>query len=105
MAIAIITNDRDLDNLGRVKVRYPWLSQEASHWTKGLTPTRSDRQLLVTTAQLQAVYVREPNKDKYSDRTLEATEQKMDGFYAIKISIDTLKRYRRLPSIYKKRLI
>ncbi len=36
----------------------------------------TDRELVVTTAQLQAVFVREPSQDKYSDRTLVATGQK-----------------------------
>ncbi|MEG4166553.1 MULTISPECIES: putative baseplate assembly protein [unclassified Microcoleus] len=33
----------------------------------------TDRELVVTTAQLKAVFVREPEKDKYSDRTSQAT--------------------------------
>ncbi|MEM7581257.1 MAG: baseplate protein J, partial [Cyanobacteria bacterium P01_A01_bin.80] len=33
----------------------------------------TDRELIVTTAQLQGVFVIEPSKDKYSNRTLEAT--------------------------------
>ncbi|NES68554.1 MAG: hypothetical protein F6K24_26650, partial [Okeania sp. SIO2D1] len=42
----------------------------------------TDRELVVTTAQLKAVFVREPIQDKYSDRTLEATGQKDAGFLA-----------------------
>jgi hypothetical protein len=42
----------------------------------------TDRELVVTTAQLQAVLVREPEKDKYSDRTLQATGKKDDAFEA-----------------------
>ena len=42
----------------------------------------TDRELVVTTAQLQAVFVREPSRDKYSERTLEATGQKDGAFLA-----------------------
>ena len=42
----------------------------------------TDRELVVTTAQLQAVFVREPNEDNYSDCTLEATGQKDAAFLA-----------------------
>ncbi|NJN08218.1 MAG: baseplate protein J [Richelia sp. RM1_1_1] len=42
----------------------------------------TDRELVVTTAQLQAVYVRQPSQDKYSDRTWEATGQKDAAFFA-----------------------
>jgi hypothetical protein len=42
----------------------------------------TDRELVVTTAQLQAVFVREPEKDKYSDRTLQATGKKDAAFEA-----------------------
>ncbi|MEM1167739.1 MAG: baseplate J/gp47 family protein [Cyanobacteria bacterium P01_H01_bin.35] len=40
----------------------------------------TDRELVVTTAQLKAVFVREPSQDKYSDRSLEATGQKDEAF-------------------------
>ncbi|MEG3925644.1 MULTISPECIES: baseplate J/gp47 family protein [unclassified Microcoleus] len=36
----------------------------------------TDRELVVTTAQLKAVFVREPEKDKYSDLTSQATDEK-----------------------------
>ena len=42
----------------------------------------TDRELVVTSAQLKAVYVREPSRDMYSDRTLEATGQKDEAFLA-----------------------
>ncbi|MGK7925565.1 MAG: baseplate J/gp47 family protein [Spirulina sp.] len=42
----------------------------------------TEGELVVTTAQLQAVFVREPRRDKYSDRTLEATGQKEAVFEA-----------------------
>jgi hypothetical protein len=42
----------------------------------------TDRELVVTTAQLQAVFVREPEKDKYSDRTSQAMGKKDAAFDA-----------------------
>ncbi|HEY9694193.1 MAG TPA: baseplate J/gp47 family protein [Oculatellaceae cyanobacterium] len=42
----------------------------------------TDRELVVTTTELQAVFVREPNQDKYSDCTLQATGQKDEAFLA-----------------------
>lgn len=42
--------------------------------------TESD--LLVTPVQLQAVFVRQPSKDKYSDRTLQATGKQDTAFLA-----------------------
>ena len=42
----------------------------------------TDRELVVTTAQLQAVFVREPSQDKYSDCTLTATGQQDTAFLA-----------------------
>ncbi|MFP4104233.1 putative baseplate assembly protein [Coleofasciculus sp.] len=42
----------------------------------------TDRELVVTTAQLQAVFVREPGEDKYSDRTLAATGTEDAAFKA-----------------------
>ena len=39
MTVGIVTNNQDPDNLGRVKVRFPWLSDtEESHWARVLTP-------------------------------------------------------------------
>ena len=39
VTIGIVTNNQDPDNLGRVKVKYPWLSdKEESHWARVLTP-------------------------------------------------------------------
>lgn len=45
IAIGIVTNSKDPDNLGRVKVKYPWLSDEVeSDWARvaspGAGPTR-----------------------------------------------------------------
>ncbi|NET44636.1 MAG: baseplate protein J [Okeania sp. SIO2B3] len=40
----------------------------------------TDQELVVTTAQLKAVFVREPSQDKYSDRSLEATGQTDEAF-------------------------
>ena len=42
----------------------------------------TDRELVVTTAQLKGVFVREPKKDKYSDRTLQATGKEDAEFEA-----------------------
>ncbi len=42
----------------------------------------TDRELVVTTAQLKAVFVREPEKDCYSDRTSQATGKKDTAFKA-----------------------
>ncbi|MBD1887670.1 baseplate J/gp47 family protein [Microcoleus vaginatus] len=42
----------------------------------------TDRELVVTTAQLKAVFVREPQKDKYSDRTSQSTGKKDAAFEA-----------------------
>ncbi|MEG3936013.1 MULTISPECIES: putative baseplate assembly protein [unclassified Microcoleus] len=42
----------------------------------------TDGELVVTTAQLKAVFVREPEKDKYSDRTSQATGKKDAAFEA-----------------------
>ena len=41
----------------------------------------TDRELVVTTAQLQAVFVREPSQDKYRDCTLAATGQQDAAFF------------------------
>ena len=39
VAVGIVTNNQDPDNLGRVKVKFPWLSDEdESHWARILTP-------------------------------------------------------------------
>ncbi|MDJ0632613.1 MAG: phage baseplate assembly protein V [Xenococcaceae cyanobacterium MO_188.B29] len=45
VTIGIVTNNQDPENLGRVKVKYPWLSEEAeSRWARVLTPMAgSDR--------------------------------------------------------------
>ena len=40
----------------------------------------TDRELVVTTAQLQGVFVIQPSTDQYSNRTLEATGQKDNDF-------------------------
>lgn len=42
----------------------------------------TDRELVVTTTQLQAVFLREPDEDKYRDCTLEATGQNGETFWA-----------------------
>ena len=42
----------------------------------------TDGELVVTTAQLKAVFLREPSKDKYRDCTLEAIGQKDADFLA-----------------------
>jgi Baseplate J-like protein len=42
----------------------------------------TDGELVVTTTQLQAVFVREPNQDRYSDCTLAATGQEDAAFLA-----------------------
>ncbi|MFB2971839.1 putative baseplate assembly protein [Aerosakkonema sp. BLCC-F183] len=44
----------------------------------------TDRELVVTTAQLKEVFVWEPEKDKYSDRTKEATGKEDAAFFAFK---------------------
>ena len=39
VTVGIITNNKDPDGLGRVKVKFPWLSQdEESNWARVLTP-------------------------------------------------------------------
>jgi uncharacterized protein involved in type VI secretion and phage assembly len=39
LTVGIVTNNQDPDKLGRVKVRFPWLSDtEESHWARVLTP-------------------------------------------------------------------
>ena len=39
MTVAIVTNNQDPDNLGRVKVRFPWLSDsEESQWARLVSP-------------------------------------------------------------------
>ena len=40
----------------------------------------TDEELVVTTAQLKAVFVTEPNQDKYQDRILEANGEKDEAF-------------------------
>jgi len=37
--VGVVTNNQDPDNLGRVKVRFPWLSEsEESHWARLAVP-------------------------------------------------------------------
>lgn len=39
LAIGIVTNNNDPENLGRVKVKFPWLSdQDESHWARVASP-------------------------------------------------------------------
>ena len=38
MLVAIVTNNKDADIGGRVKVKYPWLGDEESHWARLITP-------------------------------------------------------------------
>jgi phage baseplate assembly protein V len=39
VTVGIVTNNQDPDGMGRVKVRFPWLSDEnESHWARVLTP-------------------------------------------------------------------
>ncbi|MEZ4660548.1 MAG: phage baseplate assembly protein V [Caldilineaceae bacterium] len=39
VVIALVTNNKDPEGLGRVKVQYPWLStQDESHWARVATP-------------------------------------------------------------------
>jgi uncharacterized protein involved in type VI secretion and phage assembly len=39
VTVGVVTNNQDPDGLGRVKVRFPWLSDEdESHWARVLTP-------------------------------------------------------------------
>jgi uncharacterized protein involved in type VI secretion and phage assembly len=39
LAVGIVTNNRDPEGLGRVKVRFPWLSdQDESYWARIVTP-------------------------------------------------------------------
>jgi phage protein D len=39
IVVGIVTNNEDPDNLGRVKVRYPWLDEkEESHWARIASP-------------------------------------------------------------------
>lgn len=39
LTVGIVTNNQDPDGLGRVKVKFPWLSdQDESHWARVVTP-------------------------------------------------------------------
>lgn len=39
VVVGVVTNNQDPDNLHRVKVRFPWLSQsDESHWARVATP-------------------------------------------------------------------
>jgi uncharacterized protein involved in type VI secretion and phage assembly len=39
VVVGVVTNNQDPDGLGRVKVRFPWLSAEhESHWARMVTP-------------------------------------------------------------------
>ncbi len=39
LVVGVVTNNQDPDNLGRVKVRFPWLSgSEESHWARLAVP-------------------------------------------------------------------
>jgi len=39
LVVGVVTNNQDPDNLGRVKVRFPWLSDsEESHWARLAVP-------------------------------------------------------------------
>jgi uncharacterized protein involved in type VI secretion and phage assembly len=39
VVVGVVTNNQDPDNLGRVKVRFPWLSKDDdSHWARVVTP-------------------------------------------------------------------
>jgi uncharacterized protein involved in type VI secretion and phage assembly len=39
VAVAVVTNNQDPDKLGRVKVRFPWLSDnDESHWARVAAP-------------------------------------------------------------------
>ncbi|WP_238845836.1 baseplate J/gp47 family protein [Nostoc edaphicum] len=42
----------------------------------------TDRELVVTTTQLQAVFVRQPSQDKYAERTLAATGEEDAAYFA-----------------------
>jgi len=42
---AIVTNNSDPDNLGRIKVKYPWSSEsDESYWARILTPMAGEEQ-------------------------------------------------------------
>lgn len=39
VTVGVVTNNQDADGLGRVKVKFPWLSDDhESHWARVLTP-------------------------------------------------------------------
>jgi uncharacterized protein involved in type VI secretion and phage assembly len=39
LVVGVVTNNQDPDNLGRVKLRFPWLSEsEESHWARLAVP-------------------------------------------------------------------
>jgi uncharacterized protein involved in type VI secretion and phage assembly len=38
VAVGLVTNNKDAERGGRVKVRFPWLSQDESHWARLASP-------------------------------------------------------------------
>lgn len=39
VTVGVVTNNQDPDNLGRVKLKFPWLNdQDESHWARVVTP-------------------------------------------------------------------
>ncbi|MGQ9674626.1 MAG: VgrG-related protein [Chloroflexota bacterium] len=38
VAIGVVTNNQDPENLGRVKVKFPWLADDESHWARLASP-------------------------------------------------------------------
>jgi uncharacterized protein involved in type VI secretion and phage assembly len=53
LTVGIVTNNRDPDGLGRVKVRFPWLSDEVeSQWARIVTPMAGPGRGLYTLPEL-----------------------------------------------------
>lgn len=38
VVVGVVTNNQDSDNLGRVKVKFPWLADDESHWARLASP-------------------------------------------------------------------
>lgn len=54
VVIGVVTNNQDPDGLGRVKVRFPWLSQDhESHWARMAVPMAGNDRGFYTLPELE----------------------------------------------------